>query len=200
MMVLIGVRDSNIKNGQLLDSKCPECKSINSFNFSIYKRYTHITTIPLFPVGKYVNIECSNCKEFFDYPDLNENGQLQLKNEKLKNPIWMYSGSIILFLTICFYVNNYINLKNESAVLIKTPTKGDIYHLRFSNGYYSSIKIDQVTKDSIYTTQNDFEVYLPYEIKDIDKPENYTDSKINYSKKDLLKLWDNDELISITRK
>ena len=199
-MVLVGVKDSNIKNGELLDSKCPECESINSLKFSIYKRYTHITTIPLFPVGKYVNIECSNCKEFFDYPDLNENGQLQLKNEKLKNPIWMYSGSIILFLSICFYVNNYIDLKNESAVLIKTPTKGDIYHLRFSNGYYSSMKIDKVTNDSIYTTQNDFEVYLPYEIKDIDKPENYSKIKNNYSKIEIAKRYKEGKIIEISRK
>ncbi|PKB17936.1 hypothetical protein [Flavobacterium sp. 5] len=200
MMVLIGVQDSNIKNGQILDSKCPKCESKNSLNFSIYRRYTHLTLIPLFPIGKYVNIECSNCSTIFDYDDLDKNSQLQLKNEKLNNPIWMYSGCILLVLAITFFINNYIESKDESAILIKTPAKGDIYHLKFSNGYYSSMRIDQVTKDSIYTTHNDYDAYLPYEIKDIDKPENYSKRTIHYSKSEIANLYKEGEIIEVLRK
>ncbi len=200
MMVLIGVRDSNVKNGQILNSKCPKCESENSLHFSIYKRYTHITLIPLFPVGKYVYIQCSNCKEFFDYEDLTENNQLQLKNEKLKNTIWMFTGSILLIMSLLYLLNNYITQKDKSAIFIKTPTKGDIYYLKLSNGYYSSMRIDQVTKDSIFTTQNDFNAYLPYEITDIDKLENYSTRKIRYSKSEIAKLYNEGEVIEISRK
>lgn len=198
-MVLVGTRDSNVKNGKIFNEKCPKCETENALHFSIYKRYTHLTLIPLFPVGKYVNIQCSNCEETFDYEDLSENIQEQLKNEKLENTIWMFTGTIILALFTIFTINNYIQKKDETSVLIKNPVIGDIYNLKFSNGYYSSMRIDKVNNDSIYTTHNDFNSYLPYEIDDIDKPNNYSDRKVNYSKKDIIKLYQENEIIEIKR-
>lgn len=200
MMVLIGTRDSNVKNGKVLNEKCPKCETENSLHFSIYKRYTHLTLIPLFPVGKYVNIECSHCKETFDYEDLPENIQEKLKNEKLESSVWMFTGSFILALFIIFTVNHYIQKKDETSILIKNPIKGDVYNLKFSNGYYSSMRIDKVTNDSIYTTHNNFNAYLPYDVDDIDKLENYSDRKVDYSKKDIIKLYEEDEIIEIKRK
>jgi predicted nucleic-acid-binding Zn-ribbon protein len=199
MMVLVGTRDSNVKNGIVSNEKCPKCGTENALHFSIYQRYTHLTLIPLFPVGKYVNIQCSNCKETFEYEDLSKNIQDQLKNQKLKSSIWMYTGSLILTLFIIFTINNYIQKKDETSVLIKNPIIGDVYNLKFSNGYYSSMRIDKVKNDSIYATYNDFDAYLPYEIDDIDKPENYSDRKVNYSKKDIIKLYKEDEIIEIKR-
>lgn len=199
-MLLVGVRNFNLKNSLISDSKCPKCEANDSLNFSIFRRYTHITLIPLFPVGKYVNIECSNCKGFFDYDNLNENDQLKLKNEKLKSPILLYTGSILLIVSLFYLLNIYIKKKDESAILIKKPLIGDVYHLKYSNGYYSSMRIDEITKDSIFTTQNDFEAYLPYEIKDIDKPENYSKTKIHYSKIEIAKLYKEGEIIEVSRK
>lgn len=199
-MVLVGTRDSNAKNGIISNEKCPKCETENALHFSIYKRYTHLTLIPLFPVGKYVNIQCSNCKESFEYEDLSENIQYQLKNQKLKSSIWMFTGSIAIALFVIFTINNYTQKKDETSVLIKKPIIGDIYNLKFSNGYYSTMRIDKVTIDSVYTTQNDFNAYLPYEIDDIDKPENYSDGKVTYSKRDILKLYQEDEIIEIKRR
>ena len=200
MMVLVGTRDSNAKNGIVSNEKCPKCEIENALYFSIYKRYTHLTLIPLFPVGKYVNIRCSYCKEAFEYEDLSENIQEQLKNQKLKSSIWMFTGSFILALFIIFTINIYIYKKDETRVLIKNPTTGNTYYLKFSNGYYSTMRIDKVTSDSVYTTHNDFNAYLPYEIDDIDKPENYSDRKVTYSKRDILKLYQEDEIIEIKRR
>ena len=199
-MVLVGTRDSNVKNGIISNEKCPKCETENTLHFSIYKRYTHLTLIPLFPVGKYVNIQCSNCKETFEYEDLSKNIQEQLKNQKLKSSIWMFTGSFILALFIIFTINNYIQKNYETSVLIKNPIIGDVYNLKFSNGYYSTMRIDKVTSDSVYTTHNDFNAYLPYEIDDIDKPENYSDRKVTYSKKNIIKLYQQDEIIEIARK
>lgn len=198
-MVLIGTRDSNVKNGKVLNEKCPKCETENALHFSIYRRYTHLTLIPLFPVGKYVNIQCSNCEDTFEYEDLPESIQEKLKNEKIESSIWMFTGSTVLALFIIFTINNYIQKKDKTSVLIKNPIKGDVYNLKFSNGYYSSMRIDKVTIDSIYTTHNNFNAYLPYEVDDIDKPENYSDRKIYYSKKDIIKLYQEDEIIEIKR-
>lgn len=198
-MVLIGTRNSNVKNGRVLNEECPKCKTENTLYFSIYRRYTHLTLIPLFPVGKYVDIKCCHCEEIFEYEDLSEKIQDKLKNEKLESSIWMFTGSIILVLFIAYTINNYIQKKDETSVLIKKPIIGDVYNLKFSNGYYSSMRIDKVTNDSVYTTHNDFNAYLPYEIDDINKPENYSDRKVNYSKKEIIKLYQEDEIIEIKR-
>lgn len=200
MLFLIGTKDSNVKNGILLNEKCPNCEAKDSLQFSIYKRYTYLTLIPLFPVGKSVFINCEQCDSNFDYEDLNESSQFKLRNEKLENSIWMFSGSILLVLFLIFTINNYFNDSSETSKLIKDPIQGDVYNLKFSNGYYSNMRVDKVTNDSIYTTHNNFDAYMPYEIDDLDKLENYTTRKNNYSRKDILKLYNEGGIIKISRK
>lgn len=200
MIFLIGTKDSNLKNGIISDSTCPTCKSQNSLHFSINRRYTYLTLVPLFPVGKYVIIKCEKCSKLFDYEDLQENDQEKLRNEKLKPSIWMFSGSIILILFIVYSLNNYIQTKDKTSILIKNPVAGDVYNLKLSSGYYSTLKINRITKDSIYTTHNNFNAYMPYEVDDINIEENYSDRKVSYSRKDLVKLYEEGEIIKISRK
>ncbi|MFW0736198.1 hypothetical protein [Flavobacterium sp. T12S277] len=199
MLFLVGTQNSNIKNGTISNENCLKCGTKNTLDFSIYRKYVHITQIPLFPVGKLVSIQCNYCEENFDYEDLSENSQLQLRKEKLDHKIWMFSGSILILLVIIYTINNYANNQKETDTFIKTPTVGDIYNLKFSNGYYSTMKIDKVTKDSVYTTHNDFNAYLPNEIDDLDKTENYSNREVSYSKKELMDLYKNDEIIKIRR-
>ncbi|MBL0737333.1 hypothetical protein JI750_10575 [Flavobacterium sp. GN10] len=199
MLFLIGTNDSNVKNGLLSGKKCPNCESFDTLHFSIFRKYVYITLIPLFPVGKTVNIHCDQCDHYFDYEQLSEDIQEKLRNEKLQSSVWMFSGSIIIALYLIYSLNNYWQEKDETSLLINTPLKGDVYNLKFSNGYYSTLKIDKITKDSVYTTHNDYDAYLPYEADDLDKAENYSDRKVNYSRKGLLELYKNDEIIKIRR-
>lgn len=200
MLFLVGTRDSNIKNGVILNEKCPKCNTQDALHFSIYKKYTHVTLIPLFPVGKSVYIRCSHCEENFDYEDLSESAQLQLRNEKLDNSIWMFSGSIIIALFLIFTINRYFENKDEAGVLVKNPMQGDVYNLKLNNGYYSNMRIDKITVDSVYATLNDFQAYMPNEIDDLNKPENYSNRKVYYSRKDLIKLYQENEILKITQK
>lgn len=200
MLFLVGTRDSNIKNGIISNEKCPKCNTQKTLHFSIYKRYAHITLIPLFPVGKCVYIKCNECAENFDYEDLSEIAQLQLRNEKLDNSIWMFSGSITIAIFLIFTIHSYFEKKDEAGILIKNPTKGDVYNLKLKNGYYSNMRIDTVTTDSIYATLNDFNAYMPNEIDDLNKPENYSKRKVYYSRNDLIKLYQENEILKITKK
>jgi hypothetical protein len=204
MMVLIGTNETCLLNETISNTKCPNCNFHSSINYRIFTRYTSLTLIPLFPIGNTVQIECNNCSKEIDFEDLDENTKIKLidenKKTNQKRPIWMFSGIIILACLIIYYFFSLYQTVNESKKLVKTPAFGDIYNLKSSNGYYSTMRIDKVTKDSVYTTQNDYKVYLQSEVEEIDKTENYTNSKISYSKKDLLKLFDNDEIVSITRK
>jgi hypothetical protein len=203
MIVIIGTRDSKIKNGKITATECPKCESKASIMYNVYSRYIHITLIPIFPVSKIIDAECNNCKEIFEYENLSEDIKIKLQNEKeintLKTPIWMFSGLIILVGFITFWIYTNIETNDKTNVFIQNPTLGDVYNLKFSNGYYSTMRIDKVTTDSVYLTQNDYNAYMPYEVDKIDKPENYTNRKVKYSKKDLLHLHQEEEIFSITR-
>ncbi|KQB37306.1 hypothetical protein [Flavobacterium aquidurense] len=200
MIFLVGTRESNMKNGSILNEKCPNCGAQDDLYFSIYKRYTHITLFPLFPVGKSVYIKCSQCNKNFDYEDLSEIAQLQLRNEKLDNSLWMFSGSIIIALFLIFTIYSYFEKKDEAGILIKNPIQGDVYNLKLNNGYYSNMRIDKITTDSVYATLNDFDAYMPNEIDDLNKPENYSNRKVSYSRKDLIKLYQENQILKITQK
>jgi hypothetical protein len=204
MMVLIGTDETCILKGTISNIECPNCNFHSAINYSIYTRYTSLTLIPLFPVGNIITIECNNCLKEIYFDNLDEITKTKLidenKKTNQKRPIWLFSGIIILICCIGFYFFNLSQTDNETKILINTPTFGDIYNVKSSNGYYSSMRIDKVTNDSVYATQNDYNAYLQLEVEEINKTENYTDRKINYSKKDLLKLYDNDEIVSITRK
>ncbi len=204
MIVLIGTNETCLLKGTIPNIECPTCKIHSTIDYSIFTKYTSLTLIPLFPFGNTVHIKCNNCSKEIDFEDLDENTKIKLIDENKKTnrrrPIWLFSGIIILVCFIIFYFFNLYQTDNKTKVLVKNPAFGDIYNVKSSNGYYSSIRIDKVTKDSVYATQNDYRVYLQSEVKEIDKTENYTNSKISYSKKNLLKLFDNDEIVSITRK
>jgi hypothetical protein len=62
------------------------------------------------------------------------------------------------------------------------------------------MRIDNLTNDSIYGILNDYNAYLPTDLSDIDIPENYSNKKVKYSKKDLYLLKKNNQIFSITRK
>lgn len=203
MIVLIGTQTSLIQQGQIIEVDCPKCYAEKSLTYRIYSKYVHITTIPLFPVGKIFESECNNCNQNFDYEDFSENNKERIINIKeIKNaetPFWTYLGITILIGFIIFQINNYIENNNLITERIKTPTIGDVYNLKLTSGYYSTIRIDKINNDSIFTTQNDYDTYLPFDVDEIDKPENYTNHKIIYSRKKLLELYKNDIVTSIKR-
>lgn len=203
MMVLIGTNETCLSKGTIPNIECPNCNFHSSIHYSISTRYTSLTLIPIFPVGNTINIECNNCSKEIDFEDLDENIKIKLieenKKTNQKRPIWLFSGIILLAFFIAHYFISIYQTNAKTEALVKTPTFEDVYNMKFSNGYYSLMRIDKVTNDSVYFTQNDYDVYLSSEVESINKTENYTNRKINYSKKDLLKLYNDNELISIIR-
>lgn len=199
MIFLIGTKSSNVKNGNIQNENCPNCKTENSLDFIINREYVHITLIPLFSYGKTVFIKCNHCKENFDFIDLNESIQQKLANEKLKSSALLYIGSFIILLSLLFLVKKNYDENTETSKLIKSPMKGDVYNLKFSNGYYSNMKIEKIIKDSVYTIHNDYNTYMFYDVDDLNKPENYSDKKVNYAKNDILTLYKKGEIIKISR-
>ncbi len=203
MLLILGTKSYNLENGKIDDFVCPKCSTKTFLNFSFYKQYTYLTFIPLFPVNKKILTSCDNCNKIISYDELDNNSKISVSKIKSRNnflvPVWMYIGTIILILVSVYGVNTYISDNDKSKLYLKTPIVGDVYKIKLSNGYYTTERIDKITNDSIFVTQNNYNAYLPYETDDIDKSENYSNSKAKYSKKEVVSLFNKKVIYSITR-
>jgi hypothetical protein len=201
MIFLLGTNSSVIKKGSVDGGICPSCHCSSTLNYAVYSKYTHITLIPLFTVGKYAVVTCQNCNEIIELDDLDENmvNKLASENNKLKSPIWMFFGSFALLCSIIYGGYTYIKTDAKTDLYIQNPMSKDVYYVKDDKGYYYSFRIDSVSKEKIFATENEYQVDLPYEIDEINKTENYLKNTLNYTKKEILTLYKNDKIISIKR-
>jgi hypothetical protein len=204
MLFIVGTKSYNLKNGQIENFSCPLCSQHTTLDYSLYKSYAHLTLIPLFPVDKQIDFACSSCSELLELSQLPEDikSKIELiKNAKTtKTPYWMYSGIVILAGFAIFGIYSFFEINGKTELYLKNPRQGDVVNQKLSTGYYTTMRIDKVTKDSVYGTSNDYNADLPYETDDIDKEENYTNAAVQYSRKDLVRLYDKGEINSIKRK
>lgn len=201
MIVLIGTNSSVIKKGYVTNVVCPKCKNESTLNYSVYSKYTYLTLIPLFPVGKEAIVECENCHEIIELQDLDDTtiSKLASENNNLKNPIWMYFGSFVVALTMIYGIYYYFKSNNETEIYIQNPTINDVYCIKDAKGFYYTFRIDKISNDSIFATENDYQVSMPYDIDEINEPKNYTKNKVSYTKSELQNLNKEDKISSIIR-
>lgn len=203
MLFILGTKSYHLKNGQIENFTCPKCSKQTSLDCSIYRRYTYVTFIPIFPVDKQLYTACSSCSEEIELHELSDDIQskieILIKDSAVKTPFWMYSGIVILIGFAIFGLYSFFKTDEISKTYLMNLRKDDVLNVKLSNGYYSTIRIDKVTKDSVFGTSNDYRVDLPYERDEIDTPENYTNSKMYYSKKDVVSLYEKGEISSIKR-
>lgn len=202
-MIFYGTRAKNILNGQIKNVKCPNCENETSMTYSIFGKYAHVYWIPFFPISKIGITVCNSCKRTYEIKELPENIKVKYEREKeksgVKTPIWFFSGLFIIaaLVTSGMYFSHQNEVDNSEFIL--TPTKGDVYHINGSAGYYSTLKIEEVTKDSIYAFANKLETNQKTDLDNIDKEENYIDM-YSFSRKDLKKMFDEKKVFDIERK
>jgi hypothetical protein len=201
MILLVGTSSKIIKKGEANNITCPYCHCNTTMNYCIHNKYAVITLIPLFPVEKYASIYCNTCNEEINLKDLDEStlSRLAAENNNLRSPLWMFFGSFALVCCLFYGLYSYFKSDTRTALLIKNPMIKDVYYTKDTKGYYYTFRIDNITKDSIYTTVNDYQVDEPYDIDDINVLENYSNQKSDFSKNELMKLYDSGKIISIKR-
>ncbi|MCH3884740.1 hypothetical protein [Tenacibaculum aquimarinum] len=132
-------------------------------------------------------------------------------NEKLRNastdvkrntktPIWYWSGLAIITLLIAFAIYSAKEHDKDVENYILNPAKGDV--IEFKNkesGYYSTLRIESLSKDSIYVIQNNYETDKISGISDIDKDKNYTTETYSLGKDEIQSLFDEGIFYDINR-
>ncbi|MDH5400690.1 MAG: hypothetical protein OEX02_21225, partial [Cyclobacteriaceae bacterium] len=67
-------------------------------------------------------------------------------------------------------------------------------------GSYTSIRVEEVKGDSVYVSENEYEINLSSSIGDIDKDENYMDVTYSISIDDLRKMYEDEDIYGVRRK
>lgn len=201
-MVFYGSKASKLKEGQLINVKCPNCTEGQTMHYTIYGKYAYVYWIPLFPMGKTYVLECNHCKRTYNLKELPEQIKQKFELEKtgVRFPLWYFSGLIII--TLAILVATYLSKKDDEndTLYINNPRIGDVYSVKASQtGYYTSMKVTTVTSDSIYVIFNDYEIDRKSKIYKINKTENYTTELDGYSKLEIKTLFEQEYIYEVDR-
>lgn len=201
-MVFYGSKATTLKEGQLINVKCPNCEEGRAMRYGIYGKYAYLYWIPMFPIGKENYLECNNCKRTYDLKELPKEIKQKFKLEQsgANYPIWYFSGLAVLaiIIAVAFYLSK-IDAENDK-LYIEEPMVGDVYSIEASQkGYYSSMKVSEVTSDSIFVIYNNYEIDRKSKIYKIDKIENYTTEHGGFSRDEIQSLFEQNVIYEVDR-
>ncbi|WP_452226094.1 zinc-ribbon domain-containing protein [Lacinutrix cladophorae] len=202
-MFFFGTKNSKIKRGQISNVTCPNCKEVTTLTFTVFGKYVHFYWVPMFPLRKKTIVECNSCYRTYNIKEAPEPVKHKFQREMtgIKTPLWYYSGLAILACLI--YLAFYLSKKDEinDANYIQEPKVGDMYTIEAAKkGYYTTMKVNRVTKDSIFVIRNDFDLFRRSNIYRINKDENYTTKIDSFSKTELQHLFNNGNIFEVDRK
>lgn len=197
MLVIYGRRKLRIKKYTDNQTACPDCRSI-SLNIKVFKEYFHVFFIPFFPNGiKTSSVSCTNCNMPIRFDSI----QKQYENST-KTPIYLYSGLILIGCLILLFINTNIKTQKEKKEFVENPQLGDVYLVRKENNNspeYYFLRICKINGDSIYTYHSNL-VYNGYTYELSEDDFFVKDDELSFSKSELRKMLDNDEINSVKRK
>jgi hypothetical protein len=166
-------------------------------NYSVFGKYAYIYWIPIFPAGKENVLECNNCKRTYKLKELPEQIKHKFEIEKHKGiPLKHFTGIGIIILVLAWLSYTNSKDKENETLYIKNPLVGDVYSTKSDiSGYYSTAKVVEVTKDSIYLMHNSFDIDQKYSTNEIDKAVNYDSENTEGFTLEEIKLLYKDETI-----
>ncbi len=200
-MLIYGWRSARLKTVKSQNITCPSCNTKGETLISIYSKHVHIFWIPLFPYGKTGISECQHCKLALKKKEMPEEIKKEYNNIKgdYKPRIWQYAGLLLVSVLIAVVVYLGKQGKKLEQEYLAAPAINDVYEYKTDSGYYSTLKVVQVTADSVVVSPNDYEVEKRSGLYKIDKQENYIEATYGISKEDLIKMYDQKEIFDINR-
>ncbi len=200
-MVIYGWRSAHLRSTKSQTATCPSCATKGSTTISVFSRHAHIFWIPLFPFGKTGTTQCEHCKFAMKKKEMPEDIKNEYNNLKMdvKPPIWQFAGLVLFSFLVVWIIYTDREGKKMDQEYLAAPAIGDIYEYKTESGAYSTLKVMQVTSDSVMVSPNDYEIKKKSRIYKIDKKENYPEYSYGISKGDLKKMYDQKEIFDINR-
>ncbi|MDQ6469523.1 zinc-ribbon domain-containing protein [Flavobacterium sp. LHD-80] len=199
-MIFYGTKSTHIKNDRISNVDCPQCNTAVSMNYSVYEKYAHIYWIPFFPIKKLTFAECNSCKKTFEQKDFSSpiKQKIHYSMGRISSPLWMYSGVFIIAALFLFGMYSTVQKGKDTSDFIKDPKAGDVYFLDSNKGFYTSVKVSEVSKDSLTIFLNDMEIDNKTNIDKIDVEKNYKNKSV-VAKKEMLKLYSENKIFEVKR-
>src|SRR5574343_544888 len=190
-----------LQTGKIKNGICPNCKNRDDLEYRVYGGISRILIVPTAPLRRITKVFCNSCQKEFNLKDLSDDIKQAVKYERSKNPIktpiWQFTGIIILLTILAFGIYTGIEMTKLEKEYVKSPLKNDIYKTNIK-GEYSTLKVYNVTKDSVYILLNKFSLDSYKGLEEINIEENYSEIKV-LSKKELQKLYDENLIYEVNR-
>lgn len=200
-MIIYGTKATHLSTSHSLTETCTNCYAAGEIHLNVFSRYAHIFWIPMFPAGKVVESTCANCKNVLAYKKMSESLKLEAANAKsaVKTPIWHFVGLVLIAGIVLWanYTNSQKKIANEA--FISAPAIGDVYEYKVEKGSYSTLKVFDVTNDSVFVSENEFVINKSTKLHTIDKPENYSDMMFGLSKDEVKNMFTSGKIFDVNR-
>lgn len=200
-MIIFGSGSAHIKTAPARNATCENCKNQGTLSFSIFRKHAHIFWIPFFPMNKTGASQCSHCKQVLKPKEMPETLKREYQNFKsdAKGPVWQFSGLALIVCLITFVGYSGNKDKENTIKYLAQPASGDIIEYRTETNQYSTMKVVDVSQDSVLVSLNDFEINRSSKVYKIDKAENYPDEYYAIAKSELNAMHEQGELLDINR-
>jgi hypothetical protein len=185
-MIFYGTKAVHVISANLPTTKCSECNTTGQINMSIFSRHAHVYWIPLFPAGKVAIAQCEHCKKAYKTDEMSQKmlSYVHEIKKEAKTPLWQFTGIGIIagFVLIAKFVWEPISNK-ANTLIINNPAVGDVYSVKTESGY-TTLKLAEVTADSVWYYQNQYGVDKILGIDEIKIEKNYIELPVGISRKE----------------
>ena len=199
-MIVYGRRATVLKT-QVLFEPCPNCRTTNSVQITVYQRYAHIFWIPMFPIGKTGVSVCVNCRQVLKLKEMPSGLRLAYDNLKADTriPIWHFSGLALIVVAIIAVSISEKNKAEKVSKLILNPKTGDLFELKIKDTVYTLYKVLKVEKDTVFFFANQYHTNVEAGLDDLKKKPFDMSETYGIPKIALIRMNKKDEIIDIDR-
>ena len=200
-MLIYGSRASHLRTEPVAGT-CPACGAPDSLRMSVFGRYAHVYWLPLLPLGKTGASECGHCR-FVVRPKEMEPvlrksfGELK---QRSRAPWWHFLGLMLALVGLAWGLIAQQQQAHANQSFISLPHKGDLYHVRTSNGHYSLWKVQDVAGNAVKLLANNYETDNRTKVQELNRPENFAPDPLELTRYDLRIMLEKKEIVDVVRR
>jgi hypothetical protein len=202
-MIIFG-SDRTLLRTEKYFGKCISCGTANSVSFNLYQKYAKLFyVIPLWPISKVGNSQCSHCKQLLDSTQFDSNYQIEYEGLKsgAKTPIWSFCGLGLIAVFIIVVIVKDKNNTAEDKLLVSGPKAGDVYEIKLNFQEYTLLKVKDVVGDTVFFNTHQYQTNKMSGLLDLKRKgdKGFSEDDISMRKGDLKSMLEKGEILDIER-
>ncbi|MFD2785587.1 hypothetical protein [Hymenobacter rubripertinctus] len=199
-MLIYGYQTSHLLT-EPVEGSCPACAAADSLRMSVFGRYAHLYWVPLLPIGKTGASECRQCGQVVGAKEMAPQLRQSLRELKQRSraPWWHFAGLLLAVVGLGWALVANSNDERANQSFITLPHRGDLYHVRTSNGHYSLWKVQDVAGNAVKLLANNYEIDNQTKVSELNRPENFAPDALELTRYDLEIMLEKDEIVDVER-